>query len=82
MRDYQAAETYLKRALPVYERLGSRRDILVAQAKIALDLLQRNAPGDHIEAIRLLNLALDAARRTRLPEAAQIEAIPSSNQSG
>lgn len=61
--------------LPVYERLGVQRDILVAQAVIALNLLQRDAPGDRVRAVRLLNLAMDAARRMRLPEAAQIEAI-------
>jgi hypothetical protein len=61
--------------LPVYERLGARRDILVARANIALTLLDRDAPGDRDEAIRLLNVALEDARAMRLPEAEQIEDI-------
>ncbi len=61
--------------LPVYERLGARREILVARANIALTLIDRNAPGDRDEAIRLLYLALEDARDMRLPEAGQIEGI-------
>jgi len=61
--------------LPTYERLGARRDILVARANIALTLRRRNAPGDRDEAIRLFRLALDDARAMRIPEAGQIEAI-------
>ncbi len=71
----EALRILQEEALPAFERLGVQRDILVAQANIALLLLQRDAPGDRAEAIHLLNLALDAARRMRLPEAAQVEAI-------
>jgi hypothetical protein len=38
-------------------------------------LLRRGAPGDREEAVVLLHLALDDARRMRIPEAGQIEAI-------
>jgi hypothetical protein len=61
--------------LPVYERLGARRDVLAARANIALTLLRRNAPGDRDEALHLLRLALADARAMRIPEAEQIEAI-------
>ena len=61
--------------LPTYERLGARRDTLVARANIALTLLDRDAPGDRDEALRLLRLVLADARAMRIPEAGQIEAI-------
>ena len=53
--------------LPVYERLGDVRELLVGRANLALTLLQRAAPGDQAEARRLLMLALDDARRLKLP---------------
>ena len=61
--------------LPVYERLGEVRLLLVGRANLALLLLTRNHDGDHEEARRLLCLALADARRLRIPEAQQIEAI-------
>ena len=42
---------------------------------LALTLLTRNNAGDREEARRLLCLALADARRMKLPEAEQIEAI-------
>ena len=60
---------------PPVQRLGARCDTLVARANIALSLLRRNAPDDHDETMRLLNLALDDARAMRIPEAGQIEAF-------
>ena len=65
--------------LPVHERLGNVRSLLVARTNLALTLLARNQPGDALEARRLLDLALDAARRLRIPEAAQIEEIMRNN---
>ena len=46
--------------LPVYERLGATRDLLVGQANSALILLERNAPG---------------AEKMGIPEADQIREI-------
>jgi hypothetical protein len=60
--------------LPVYERLGAVRDLLVGRAHLAITLLRRGQEGDRAEARDLLLLALAQARRLRLPEAAQIEA--------
>jgi hypothetical protein len=57
----------------VYQRLGAARDLLVARAEQAMTRLRREAEGDREEARRLLLLALDAARRLKLPEAQQIE---------
>ena len=61
--------------LPVYEKLGGVRKLLVARANVAQTLLERNGRGDREEATRLLGLALDAARRLRIREAAKIERI-------
>ncbi|WP_437767332.1 metallophosphoesterase [Sorangium sp. So ce281] len=61
--------------LPVFERLGATRDILVARVKIALNLLARNAPGDRGDATALLELAYSAAFDLRIPEADQIRRI-------
>jgi hypothetical protein len=61
--------------LPVYERLGDVRSLLVGRANLAIGLLQRGAAGDLGEARRLLGLALGDAHRLRLPEAQQIEQI-------
>ena len=61
--------------LPVYERLGDVRSLLVGRANLALLLLTRNQSSDRDEAQRLLCLALADARRMQLPEAQQIEAI-------
>jgi hypothetical protein len=61
--------------LPVYERLGDVRELLVGRANLAITLLQRAKDGDWDEARNLLKLALDDARRLGLPEAGQIEQI-------
>ena len=61
--------------LPVYERLGDVRSLLVGRANLALALLTRNEKGDRAEAGQLLALALQAAEALRLPEAVTIQAI-------
>ncbi len=62
--------------LPVFERLGDVRSLLIGRANLAINLLERAAPGDHTEARRLLMLALDDARRFKLPrEIHSIEAM-------
>ena len=61
--------------LPTLERLGDVRGLLVARVNLALNLLARDAPGDRDKAGSLLCLALADARRLRIPEAGQIEAI-------
>jgi tetratricopeptide (TPR) repeat protein len=61
--------------LPVYERLGDVRSLLIGRANLAITLLQREKDGDRDEARRLLNLALDDARRLTLPEAQKIEQL-------
>jgi esterase/lipase superfamily enzyme len=68
--------------LPVYERLGDVRSLLVGRANLAIGLLQRAADGDRDEAGRLLGLALDDAQRLGLPEAGQIEQIIEQTLSG
>ena len=60
--------------MPVYERLGDVRSLLVAQAKIAL-LLMKFTPPRREEANQLLCVALAAARKMRIPEEQQIERI-------
>ena len=61
--------------LPVYERLGDVRELLVCRAKIALALLSRGRADERVQANTLLCLALAAAQRLRLREAGQIEQI-------
>ncbi len=61
--------------LPVYERLGDVRSLLVGRAKLALNLIQRNGPGDRDEARSLLEWALAAAQKMQLPEADTIRGI-------
>jgi tetratricopeptide (TPR) repeat protein len=61
--------------LPVYERLGDVRSQLLARTKIALLLAQRGRLEDRPQIDSLLATALADARRLRIPEAAQIEAI-------
>ncbi|MFO1119049.1 MAG: CHAT domain-containing protein [Rhodospirillales bacterium] len=60
-----------------YAHLGKGRSVAhaAAQARRALLLLNRNNDGDSAEVGRLLGLALADARRLRIPEAGQIEAI-------
>jgi hypothetical protein len=72
----EALRTLQDDALPAFERLGDVRGLLVGRAKVALALLRRGKPGDREEAGRLLRLALEAARKMRLPrEVGQIEEI-------
>jgi len=61
--------------LPVYERLGDVRSILVCRTNIALTLLERGRAEERAQANELLCLALTDAERLRIPEARQIEAI-------
>jgi 3',5'-cyclic AMP phosphodiesterase CpdA len=61
--------------LPVYERLGDVRSLLVGRANLAIGLVQRDGPGDRDEARSLLQWALDAAQKMQLPEAKTIQGI-------
>jgi hypothetical protein len=61
--------------LPVYERLGDKRSLLVGQANTAIYLLQRGQKGDQAQAAGLLQQALQAAVEMQLPEAGQILGI-------
>jgi hypothetical protein len=54
--------------LPVYERLGDARSLLICGAKIARDLIVRGDKNDHAEARRQLDGAPAEARRMQLPE--------------
>ena len=60
--------------LPVYEKLGDVRSILVTRAKVAMCLLQ-SEPSDRHEARNFLRLALVDAERLRIPEAQIIRQI-------
>ncbi|TCT22726.1 hypothetical protein [Thiobaca trueperi] len=61
--------------IPVYERLGDVRELLVCRARIALNLLARGGAQDRIPANTLLCRALVDAHRLRIPEIEQIEQI-------
>jgi hypothetical protein len=58
--------------LPVYERLGDVRSLLVGRANLAMTLLQRDKEGDRERAHKYLCLALEAAIGLQIPEAGQI----------
>ena len=66
--------------LPVYERLGDVRSLLVGRTNLAINLLKRYAPGDRDEATQLLQLAYAEAVRLKLPDAAQIRRTQEANQ--
>jgi hypothetical protein len=61
--------------LPVFERLGNVRELLVGRANLALNLLVRGRHEDIPESAALLAMALRDARRLQIPEAAQIAGI-------
>ena len=61
--------------LPVYERLGDVRSLLVGRANLAIYLMGRGEPDDLVEARRLLELALEAAIKMRLPEVGTIHEL-------
>jgi len=61
--------------LPVYERLGDVRSLLVGRTNLALTLLNRNHPEDRNEAADLLRLALRDAEAMGIPEAATIRTL-------
>lgn len=61
--------------LPVYEKLGDVRSLLVGRAKLAILLWQMDAAVNAGRIQELLCLALNDARRLRIPEAEQIESI-------
>ena len=62
--------------IPVYERLGDVRELLVARVNTAITLLHRRRPDDRPEILGLLRDALAAAREHSFPvETRQIEDI-------
>jgi hypothetical protein len=61
--------------LPVFERLGDVRELLVGRANLALNLLVRGRHEDIPESAALLAIALRDARRRQIPEAAQFAGI-------
>ncbi|MGK3960966.1 metallophosphoesterase [Sorangium sp. So ce1667] len=71
----EALRIWRDEALPVFERLGDVRSLLDIRATLALVLLDRNAPGDRVEAANLLKLAYSAAADLRIPEASQIRQV-------
>jgi tetratricopeptide (TPR) repeat protein len=71
----EAVRILREEVLPIYEQMGEVRSLVVGRANLAVFLLQRNAAGDREEAVGLLRLVLEDARRLRIPEAGQIEQI-------
>jgi formylglycine-generating enzyme required for sulfatase activity len=61
--------------LPVYERLGDVRSLLVGRTNLAILLLQKDAASNAEHARELLFTALRDARQLNIPEAGQIETI-------
>ena len=73
--DFLAARAQLNEALrirreeslPVYQKLGARRDILICEWWIATYLQKRNSTGDLAEARRHAQKAYQAAVEMKLP---------------
>ncbi len=61
--------------LPVYERLGDVRELVVCRTKLAIMLLQRGRGEDAQSAIEHLLWSFEAARQRGLAETQQIAAI-------
>lgn len=59
--------------LPVYEKLGDVRSLLVGRTNLAIYLHRRGYPDDHAEIKHLLAQAFCAASRIKLPEAGRIQ---------
>ncbi len=68
----EALRIQREEVLPVFERLGDVRNLLVCRWNLALNLLSRGAAGDREEAAELLIQAREAAERLRIPEAGEI----------
>ena len=60
-------------SLPVCQKLGARRDILICEWWIATYLQKRNRTGDLAEARRLAQKAYQAAIEMKLPEAQSLD---------
>ena len=61
--------------MPVYEKLGDMRELIVGRAKIAQLLAMRGHEDDMMEIATHLAWAWREARRMGLPEAGQIEQL-------
>lgn len=61
--------------LPVYERLGDVRELLVGRVNMAILLLRSDNDEARLEAAGLLRSALTDARRLGIPEADRIARI-------
>lgn len=59
--------------LPVYEKLGARRDLLVGRTNLAIQLRKRGSAEDLQEAHLLLQRALHDAQQLGLPEASAVK---------
>jgi hypothetical protein len=61
--------------LPVYEKLGDVRELLITRANIALTMLARQHPGDGPEIVALLRSSYRTAVERGFAEAAQLRGI-------
>jgi Tfp pilus assembly protein PilF len=68
----EALKIRQEKELPVFQRLGARRELLVAQTNLALTYLKRAQGGDREQARALLQEALQSAEDMGLPEAEKI----------
>jgi len=73
--DYDEALRIYREALPIFERLGRRHDLVHCRGKIAELHLDRDHAGDRKQASELLHAALRDAECLRIPEADWIRRI-------
>jgi hypothetical protein len=72
----EALRIYRDEVLPVYERLGDRRSLLVGQTNLAITLLRTRKPEHRPEALTLLSTALKSAVDLNFPvQAEQIRGL-------
>jgi hypothetical protein len=75
LKGLEALRILREEVLPVVERLGDVRDLLVGRTNLALTYLDRGKPEDRPTVAALLRLALTAAEALRIPEAQRIRDI-------
>jgi hypothetical protein len=71
----EALRIWREDVLPICQRLGAAHDLVFGHWNLGFVLLRRNGEGDREEAREILLLALDEARRLKLPQAQQIEQL-------
>jgi tetratricopeptide (TPR) repeat protein len=74
-RTDEAISITQEQVLPVCEKSGSRYNLMVVRMNLASFYLDRGRAGDHLRAVRLLEVALQESRELRAREETPIQAL-------